>query len=50
MARNLSNPEGVEFDPCRVADKLKTCLLVRRLHLRLMMFMPFGHGLEAICS
>ena len=38
------NPEGVEFDPCGVVQKFKARLFVRRFHLRLMIFMPFGHG------
>jgi len=37
------NPGGVEFDPFVVAEILNLYLLVRRFHLRLMTFMPFGH-------
>ena len=29
--------------PLRVTDILKICLCVRRFHLRLVSFMPFGH-------
>ena len=38
------NPGGVEFDPSGVKEKAEGDVLVRRFHLRLMIFMPFGHG------